>query len=121
LTPEGLDRIAGQLPAPARKSLAPGQKTLITLAQDHGRMIPASTARSEHPAGGSLMLVLTRRLGEEIVLADDIRITIVATKGNQVRVGINAPPSVKVYRSEIHNRLTQDQTVSDAAAALLVS
>src|SRR6516225_7631313 len=47
------------------------------------------------------MLVLTRRPGEEIIIADNIRVTVVAIKGQQIRVGITAPPSVNVARQEL--------------------
>jgi carbon storage regulator len=50
------------------------------------------------------MLVLTRRLGEEIVIDGDIRVTVVAIKGNQVRLGITAPKCVTVDRAEVHQR-----------------
>ncbi len=50
------------------------------------------------------MLVLTRRIGEKLVIADDIVVTIVAIEGNKARVGIDAPRSVRVDREEIHNR-----------------
>ena len=50
------------------------------------------------------MLVLTRRIGEEIVIGDDVRIAITAIKGNKVRVGISAPPSICVNRREVHDR-----------------
>lgn len=47
------------------------------------------------------MLVLTRRIGEEIVVDGNIRITLVAIKGNQVRLGVSAPPLIPVHRSEL--------------------
>ena len=47
------------------------------------------------------MLVLTRRIGEEIVIADNIRVTVVAVNGQRIRVGITAPPSVPVARLEL--------------------
>ena len=50
------------------------------------------------------MLVLTRRSGEEIVIDGDIRVIVVAVKGDKVRLGITAPPSVSVDRSEVHER-----------------
>jgi carbon storage regulator len=50
------------------------------------------------------MLVLTRRLGEEIVIDGDILITVVAVKGNQIRLGITAPPAVAVDRREVRER-----------------
>jgi carbon storage regulator len=59
---------------------------------------------TERRKGGNVMLVLTRRQGEEIIIAGNIRITVVAVKGGQVRIGITAPPSVSVDRQEIHER-----------------
>lgn len=50
------------------------------------------------------MLVLTRRIGEQIVIEGDIRITIVALKGDRVRIGITAPPEVAVDRQEVRER-----------------
>jgi carbon storage regulator len=50
------------------------------------------------------MLVLTRRLGEEIVIADDIRVTILDLTGQKVRLGIEAPASVQVVRQELRER-----------------
>ena len=56
---------------------------------------------------GMLMLVLTRRPGEEIVVDGKIRITIVSVKGDRIRLGIDAPPSVAVDRKEVHERRRQ--------------
>jgi carbon storage regulator len=50
------------------------------------------------------MLILSRRLGEQIVIAGEIRITIIAVKGNQIRVGVDAPPTVVVDRQEVAER-----------------
>jgi carbon storage regulator len=50
------------------------------------------------------MLVLTRREGESIVIADDIQVTVVAVKGDRVRLGIAAPPWIRVDRQEVHER-----------------
>jgi carbon storage regulator len=50
------------------------------------------------------MLVLTRRIGEQIVIDGEITVTVVAIRGDKVRLGISAPPSVRVDRSEIHER-----------------
>ena len=50
------------------------------------------------------MLVLTRRPGEEIIIDNNIRITVVSIKGDRIRIGIEAPPSVTVDRQEIHER-----------------
>ncbi len=59
------------------------------------------------------MLVLSRRIGEEIVIDGNIRVTIVNVQGNKVRIGITAPPDVAVDRQEVHERRSQ---FLDAAA-----
>jgi carbon storage regulator len=50
------------------------------------------------------MLVLTRHAGEQLVIADDIVVTVICVEGNKVRLGISAPKSVRVDRAEIHSR-----------------
>ena len=57
------------------------------------------------------MLVLTRRVDEEIVVDNNIRVMVVAISGDKVRIGINAPPSVRVNRKEIHER--RNEAVTD--------
>ncbi len=54
------------------------------------------------------MLVLTRKLGEGIVIGDDVTITIVEMKGGNVRLGIDAPRSKKIYRQEIFDRIVEE-------------
>ncbi|WP_339673175.1 carbon storage regulator CsrA [Dasania marina] len=51
------------------------------------------------------MLVLTRRVGETLIIGDDVKITVLASKGNQVRIGITAPKDVEVHREEIYDRI----------------
>ena len=51
------------------------------------------------------MLLLTRRIGETVVIGENINITVLGTKGNQVRLGINAPKEVSVHREEIYQRI----------------
>lgn len=63
------------------------------------------------------MLVLSRRVGEEIVINDNIRVTVVAVKGDRVRLGIIAPRDVTVDRSEVHERRAQFQPVGAVAAS----
>lgn len=55
------------------------------------------------------MLILTRRIGEMVMIGDDVTITILGTKGNQVRVGINAPKSIAVHREEIYERIKAER------------
>ena len=56
------------------------------------------------------MLILTRRIGEKIVIGDDVTITILGVKGNQVRVGIEAPREVQVHREEIYQRILKERS-----------
>jgi carbon storage regulator len=51
------------------------------------------------------MLVLTRRIGEEIIIDGCIRVTITAIKGDKVRIGVTAPPEMRVDRAEVHERM----------------
>ena len=55
------------------------------------------------------MLILTRRVGETVMIGDDVTVTVLGVKGNQVRVGINAPKNVAVHREEIFERITREQ------------
>ncbi len=61
------------------------------------------------------MLLLTRKLGENIRIGDDVKITIVEVKGNHVKLGIEAPPSIKVHREEIYERIQQERQRANAA------
>ena len=55
------------------------------------------------------MLVLTRRIGETMIIGDDVNITVLGVKGNQIRLGINAPESISVHREEIYQKIKQEQ------------
>ena len=63
------------------------------------------------------MLILTRRVGETVMIGDDVTITVLGVKGNQVRVGINAPKHVAVHREEIYERIKREQQGGGAEAA----
>jgi carbon storage regulator len=56
------------------------------------------------------MLILTRRMGETVRIGEDVSVTIVGIKGNQVRVGIAAPQSVAVHRQEVYERIVAERT-----------
>ena len=61
------------------------------------------------------MLILTRRVGESVVIGEDVTVTVLGVKGNQVRIGINAPKHVAVHREEIFERIKSGRTAGDNA------
>lgn len=59
------------------------------------------------------MLILTRRIGETLMIGDDVTLTVLGVKGNQIRVGINAPKHIDVHREEIYHRIQNEKAAND--------
>lgn len=63
------------------------------------------------------MLILTRRVGETLMIGDEVTVTVLGVKGNQVRIGVRAPKHVSVHREEIYERIRAEQEMEPDEAA----
>lgn len=63
------------------------------------------------------MLILTRRIGETLMVGDEVTVTVLGVKGNQVRIGVNAPKEIAVHREEIYQRIQREKEAQNEASS----
>jgi carbon storage regulator len=63
------------------------------------------------------MLILTRRVGETVMIGNEVTVTVLGVKGNQVRIGVNAPKDVAVHREEIYERIKREEDQESRSSA----
>jgi len=66
------------------------------------------------------MLILTRRVGETLMIGDNVTVTVLGVKGNQVRIGVSAPRDVAVHREEVYERIQQEQNGNGDEGAVVI-
>ena len=64
------------------------------------------------------MLILTRRIGETIMVGDEVTVTVLGVKGNQVRLGVSAPKTIPVHREEIYIRIKREEAIASATGGV---
>ncbi|MGB6309420.1 MAG: carbon storage regulator CsrA [Steroidobacteraceae bacterium] len=67
------------------------------------------------------MLILTRRVGETVMIGNEVTVTVLGVKGNQVRIGVNAPKDVAVHREEIYERIKREEDQHDSRSGAPVA
>ena len=69
----------------------------------------SDSRENEQEEQGVIMLILTRRVGETLMIGDDVTVTVLSAKGNNIRIGINAPKEVSVHREEVYQKIANQQ------------
>jgi carbon storage regulator len=80
-----------------------------------GLRVPFVALRSAKEAEEQNMLILTRRVGETVMIGNEVTVTVLGVKGNQVRIGVNAPKDVAVHREEIYERIKREEDAEGRA------
>jgi carbon storage regulator len=86
---------------------------------DGGAVCMAVDAGAQRQGSKELdMLILTRRVGETVMIGNEVTVTVLGVKGNQVRIGVNAPKDVAVHREEIYERIKREEDHSQSGAPI---